>query len=199
MTMENALRKQRRGALLVLGVVALVVIAAVVLASEYSEHWGSREAEGINQPMELRGVWLGMRLAGSESATARELGVPENVKGVVVAEVSRGNDSRASSAGILPGDVVVQVDGQDVESLEELHDLSNRIDVARPLPVQILRQGQPFVLMLPPPANLGLQPAAVTPVGFQTWGAGYYGPNGCPRGLPVGQNPNCPLPRWGAR
>jgi len=199
MTMKDTLKKQRRGALLVLGAVALAVIITVALASEYSEHWGGQPTAAVNQPMELRGSWLGMRLAEADSPTARELGVPPKVRGVVVAEVAPGGASRASTAGLLPGDVVVQVDGKDVEDLEQLHDLTARLDVARPLPMQILRQGHPFALVVPPPANLGFQPAAVTPVGLQTPATTFVGPNGCVRSAPGGQGASRLYPRWGAR
>jgi membrane-associated protease RseP (regulator of RpoE activity) len=153
--------------LLVLGVIALAVIATVVLAGEYSDHWGRKSAAQVPQmePMELRGVWLGMRLAATDSASARALGVPPTVKGVVVAELAQGADSRGLGAGIQPGDVVVGVDGREIESLEELQSLTNKLDVLRPLPFQILRQGQPLGVVLPAPAGLGTPQA--TPVAWQ--------------------------------
>ena len=198
MTIQNRLKKQRLGAFLVLGVIALTAIIAVVLAHEYSDHWAGASPVPVNQPMELRGAWLGMRLAPTDSATAQKFGIPATVKGVVVAEVSHGADSRVSGVEIRPGDVIAQVDGQEIDSLEELHSLSSNLDVARPLSLQMLRHGQPFNLVLPPPAGVAAQANGVTPVGFQRPGVA-YGPNGCPIGPQGTVRPNCPARGWGWR
>jgi membrane-associated protease RseP (regulator of RpoE activity) len=203
MTMQERLRKQRLGALLVLGAVALAVIITVVLAAEYSEHWGKKNVAQLpkNEPMELRGTWLGMRLTAADSPSARAFGIPANVNGVVVAEVSQAPDSRALGGGIQPGDVIVKVDNREIESLAELQTLSNKLDVLRPLPIQILRQGQPMSFFLPPPAGMGGPQA--TPVAWQR-SAAAYGPGGCPRwpgAGPNGAGPNaaCPTPGWNGR
>jgi membrane-associated protease RseP (regulator of RpoE activity) len=195
MTIQERLRKQRLGALLVLGAVALAVIITLVLAAEYSEHWGKGSVAQLakNEPMELRGSWLGMRLAATDSTSARAFGIPANVSGVVVAEVSQAGDSRALGGGIQPGDVIVKVDNREVESLTELQTLTAKLDVLRPLSVQVLRQGQPLSAVLPPPPGVGLPQA--TPVAWQR-AAAAYGPGGCPRWPAAGPAPGCPLPAY---
>jgi membrane-associated protease RseP (regulator of RpoE activity) len=197
MTIQERLRKQRLGALLVLGAIALAVIITVVLAAEYSEHWGTKSVAQVpqNEPMELRGSWLGMRLAATDSASARTFGIPANVTGVVVAEVSQAADSRALGGGIQPGDVIVRVDNREVDSLAELQTITNKLDILRPLPLQILRQGQPLAVLLPPPAGMGAPQAQA--VAWQR--AAAYGPGGCPRWSTAGPAPGCPLPAWGGR
>ncbi len=195
MTIQERLRKQRIGALVVLGAIALAVIITLVLAAEYSDHFGKKSALQLpkNEPMELRGSWLGMRLTTVDAPSVRAFGIPANVSGVVVAEVSQAADSRALGGGVQPGDVIVKVDNREIETLGELQTLSTKLDVLRPLSVQVLRQGQPLGLLLPPPAGFGSPQAQ--PVAWQR-AAAAYGPGGCPRWPTAGPTPGCPLPAY---
>src|SRR5690349_15791355 len=96
----------------VAGIVVLLVVGmAVALPVLMDPGCASmRGATARNtQPMELSGRWLGLMLVSSDSATARNYGIPNVVAGVVVAEVAR--DTRGAVAGVAPGDVIVKVDG----------------------------------------------------------------------------------------
>ncbi len=142
--------------------IRLAIPAAVCLAALIAVAVGTRlwQGAGANQaqPMDLRGQWLGMRLAPTNSRSATDLGVPADVKGVVVADVQV--SSRAVLAGLAPGDVLTKVDGKEVVTLLDLYSLSMKLDVARPLQVDILRAGRPMMVMVPPPDGLaqGAQP-----------------------------------------
>jgi membrane-associated protease RseP (regulator of RpoE activity) len=177
----------------------LAIPAAVCLAALLAVAFGTRlwQATGQNQaqPMDLRGQWLGMRLAPTNSRSALDLGVPADVKGVVVADVQV--SSRAVLAGLAPGDVVTRVDGKDVTSLVELYALSTKLDVARQLQVDILRAGRPMVVMVPPPD--GIVQGAQGPQGVQ----GGYGARPAAGAVdnsgwggsarPIAGCPNCPV------
>lgn len=154
MSKPDKVVKSRFGGIAVLVVAAVTAVAAVVVGLRWRSNGG---ASDVTQPMELSGRWLGMRLTGVASPTARQLGIPASVKGVVVAELSRGMDSRALQAGLVPGDVLTRVDGKDVTSLKDLYSLSTDLNVARPLVVEILRRGQPLAVLLPAPAQGPLQ------------------------------------------
>jgi serine protease Do len=136
------------------GVVALVILGLVVAAPLVMQSGvGGGAQMPVAQPMELRGHWLGMGLAPADSTTARQLGVPAAVTGVVVAELPNPGASRAAQGGVQIGDVIVRLDGSAVSDLSTLYTLSTRLDVARPLSVEIMRGGQPMVVTLPgPPA-----------------------------------------------
>ena len=101
-------------------------------------------------PMELQGRWQGMRLSEVGSPTARNVGVPADVSGVVVAEVSQGGGSAAFWAGIQPGDVIVSVDGNEVTNLTDLYSFTAGLGEAVPIPLQLLRAGQPLSATLTP-------------------------------------------------
>lgn len=101
-------------------------------------------------PMELQGTWQGMRLSEVGSPTGRSVGVPADVSGVVVAEVSQAGGSAAFWAGIQPGDVIVSVDGNDVANLTDLYAFTAGLGEAAPIPVQLLRGGQPVSATLTP-------------------------------------------------
>lgn len=121
------------------------------------------------EAMELRGRWLGMELAAAGSPSAANLGVPPQVSGVVVTALGPQNAPRAVQAGVRAGDVILRVDGTPVTTLAELYTLSTKIDVARPMPMDISRQGQALQVTLPPPAGMPMPatgPAMATQPGI---------------------------------
>jgi len=128
--------------------VCLAALIAVALGTKVWQGFGPNQV----QPMDLRGQWLGMRLASTDSRSAGDLGVPAEIRGVVVADVQM--SSRAVLAGLAPGDVVTRVDGKDVASLIDLYAISTKVDVARQLQVDILRAGRPMVVTVPPPEGM---------------------------------------------
>lgn len=134
--------------------VCLVTIVAIALGTRVWQGSGT----GQVQPMELRGQWLGMRLAAPGSQSAADLGVPPEVKGVVVADVQVG--SRALLAGMAAGDVVTRVNGKAVTDLLEMYNLSSRVDNTRPMQVEFLRAGRPMVASMMPPESMA--PASAT-------------------------------------
>ena len=67
-------------------------------------------------------------------------------KGIFVQSVDEGSD--AARQGILPGDILVQVNDTPVSSMEELHSLLENADISQPLPVVIHRDEKEITLML---------------------------------------------------
>jgi S1-C subfamily serine protease len=123
--------------------------------------------------MDLRGQWLGMLLASTSSPSAAALGVPPEVKGVVVASLDA--NSRALQAGLSPGDVVARVDGTTVATVIDMYALTTKLDAARPLQVDFLRQGRPMTVIVPPPEAAmpptALAATAARPQAFGGWAA----------------------------
>lgn len=75
--------------------------------------------------------------------------IPENVKiyyempdGVYIASVSESSD--AQKQGILPGDVVIAVDGTPVSSSDEINDMKNAMSVGDSMVLTIWRDGETF-------------------------------------------------------
>jgi len=174
MTKEERERRRQLLRVAIPAAVCLVVIIAIALGPRIWQFGGAAAGPGQLPPMELRGQWLGMRLAPTNSQSAAGLGVPAEVKGVVVAEVQ--NDSRAVLAGLAPGDVVNRINGKDVATIMDLYTLSSRLDGTRPLQVEFLRAGRPMMTNVPPPPET-MMPARATwaggpqpaPVGGGGW------------------------------
>jgi hypothetical protein len=150
----------------VVGVVVLLIIGGAVALPMTMEGGCSPLKTGASagtEPMELTGRWMGMTLASADSAAARNLGTPGVVAGVVIVEVARDAISRSAQSGALPGDVILKVDGTTTQNLAELYTLTTRLNIARPLPLEIMRQGQPMTIVLPQPAGILVQPPMTAP------------------------------------
>jgi hypothetical protein len=177
------------GGLAVLGVFALV--ALIPLLANSTPTPGSA---GTEQSMELRGHWLGMTLAGAESASARALGVPPVMAGVVIVDLAKGLDAPAVRAGLVPRDVIVSVDGTNVATLAELYTLTTKLDGMRPVTIDLVRQGQPMRAMLPPGAampQMQQMPQMMQP-GAGMMPAAPPGAMGQPQAMPTQ-----PVAQWG--
>jgi len=188
---SNASQRRKRrppvAGLLVLLVVGGAVALPMMMDAGCNPIRGST-AGGGTEPMELWGRWLGMMLASADSVTARNLGVPPGVSGVVIADVARDATSRVAQAGVAPGDLIVKVDGTATGNLAELYTLTTRLNTARALPLEILRQGQPVMMTLP--AMQAAPPPAQQPVAM---------PGTMPGAMPATQPPATQPPAgWSA-
>src|SRR5262249_6775046 len=114
MSKQEREKRQQMMRLAVPAAVCLVAVVVVVLGTRVWQQ-GLGQPAALSQPMDLRGQWLGMRLAPTSSQSAADLGVPPEVKGVVVSDVQA--NSRALQAGLTAGDVVARVDGNTITSI----------------------------------------------------------------------------------
>ncbi len=87
--------------------------------------------------------WLGVAIQDVSPEMADYYGV-EAKKGVFVADVFKGDP--ADAAGIKPKDIIVEVNGQKVETTRQLTSLVADIPVGQTAKVKVLREGQPRVL-----------------------------------------------------
>jgi Do/DeqQ family serine protease len=92
---------------------------------------------------------LGMSVAPLTPELANRLGVPMDVKGVVVQDVNP--DGRAADAGLQPGDVVQQVNREAVQTADELRAAVRR-NPDKPALLLISRGGQSVFLTVKPNA-----------------------------------------------
>jgi serine protease Do len=87
--------------------------------------------------------WLGVAIQDVSPEMADYYGV-EAKKGVFVADVFKGDP--ADAAGIKPKDIIVEVNGQKVETTRQLTSLVADIPVGQTAKVKVLRDGQPRTL-----------------------------------------------------
>jgi Do/DeqQ family serine protease len=100
----------------------------------------------LSQGRVVRG-WIGItRVTDLNDETAATLGV-RGRRGVVIMELIR--RSPADQAGILPGDVVVEVDGREVENAGQLRNELAGAEVGRDLRLTLLRQGRKVEVEVP--------------------------------------------------
>jgi len=107
-----------------------------------------RTAEQLANGRTVPHPWIGVTghdVAKGESATGR-------TEGATVTAVAVGGP--ADAAGVLPGDVVVSVDGVEVGAMTQLARLVHRSEVGQQLDLQVERAGQPVVLVV----TVGRQP-----------------------------------------
>lgn len=106
-------------------------------------------------PGSTLGASLG--ISAGESLEARQLGHPGGVR---VAEVAR--RSAAARAGIKPGDIILQLGGDPIASVEALAlSLAGR-EAGKPVAVKVLRDGRERILTAHPDAGSALLGAAPT-------------------------------------
>jgi serine protease DegQ len=72
--------------------------------------------------------------------TAKQLDLPANQRGALVARVYRG--SPAEAAGVRPGDVVVAANGERIDSAQALRNLEGLLPVDQQVRLDLLRDGQ---------------------------------------------------------
>ena len=144
--------RERRRQLMRVAIPAAVCLVAIVAIALGTRVWQPGAAQGQVPSMELRGVWMGMRLAQTTSQIAADLGVPAEVKGVVVADAPA--DPRTAMAGLAAGDVLTRVNGREVASMLDMYAVSGRLDFTRPLQVDFLRAGRPMTTNVLPSQNM---------------------------------------------
>jgi S1-C subfamily serine protease len=96
----------------------------------------------INELIEfgrVRDVWVGMRVQDITPAVAQSLGLPA-VRGVVASFLEPG--SPAERAGVRPGDLVVAVNGQPIDSVRQARRAIFGSRVGDRITVTVLRDGE---------------------------------------------------------
>jgi serine protease Do len=86
---------------------------------------------------------LGMSVKDLTKETRSQLNIKKY--GVIVDSVGSG---AASKAGIRPGDVIMQIDGQYVKNTDHIKKLANEISDGKFISILINRQGNPIFLAL---------------------------------------------------
>ncbi len=79
-------------------ILILLIAGAMFFADKvdgFIDNWNAK----TTQAMEMRGSWLGMRLASLDSPTAQRLGIPASAKGVLIAEIEDRNGWRGAKPG----------------------------------------------------------------------------------------------------
>jgi len=122
---------------------------------------------GTPQPvaMATEGEWLGLEVAPLTKLTSIQYDIPEGISGLVASDA----EGSAAAAGMIPGYVVVSVNGVDTSTMNGFF-LATKNGTLRQGTVEFLRRGQRLGVSLvqtPPTAPLTPQagPAGIAPSG----------------------------------
>lgn len=99
-----------------------------------------RIASELQEKGTITRPWIGVSMADLNPTLAKSIGVQENVKGVIVAQVYP--DGPASHSGLQQGDIIQRVNGQAVENPKSIQDLVRSKQPGTELNMQILRDGK---------------------------------------------------------
>jgi len=88
----------------------------------------------------VRRSWLGVYIQEVTPEIAKQFGLPEDAKGVLVGDVVK--DSPAEEAGIKRGDIIIKVNDEEVNSPGELQDKIRDIDIGEKANIEIMRDGK---------------------------------------------------------
>ncbi len=84
--------------------------------------------------------WVGIGLDSPDKATAEELGAdPKNA--VIAASVFKG--SPAEKGGVMPGDVILKVNGVSITGMEQLQRIVGDLPAGKSAAIDVLRSGKP--------------------------------------------------------
>ncbi len=107
----------------------------------------------LKQYGETRRGWLGVHVQNVTDEIAESLGL-DAAKGALVATVTPG--SPAASAGIQPGDVILDFDDQPIENVRSLPRAVAATPIGKSVPIKLLRKGETIALN----ATVGQLPAS---------------------------------------
>jgi serine protease Do len=88
----------------------------------------------------VRRSWLGVYIQEVTPEIAKQFGLPEDAKGVLVGDVVK--DSPAEESGIKRGDIIIKVNDEEVYSPGELQDKIRDIDIGEKADIEVVRDGK---------------------------------------------------------
>ena len=89
--------------------------------------------------------WMGVGLDALDKATAEELGADPK-KAIIAASVFK--SSPAEKGGILPGDIILKVNGEDIKNMEQLQRLVGDLPAGKTAAIDVLRAGKRLSLKI---------------------------------------------------
>jgi len=134
----------------------------------------SNAVSSLGRKILMEGHWLGMEVGPITSELAKELGIQPNVKGVLVDEVTL----LSAEQGLLAGDIVVSVAGQNTEDLYQFLEASKKVKSSEKVAITVFRQGRHLNIPIKSDSELGFAQMEAAPMIRPTDLAPhrYYGP-----------------------
>ena len=102
--------------------------------------------ENLNANGRIIHPYLGIEMGDLTPAIRRYLELPQNVNGVVIGRVLKGGP--ANKAGLITGDVIIKIDGQETPSAYDLQGIVRSLKVGEKVKVNYIRDNKEAVLEL---------------------------------------------------
>ncbi|MEC4676085.1 MAG: hypothetical protein VST72_04060 [Nitrospirota bacterium] len=120
------------------------------------------------------GHWIGLEVIGLSSAIARANNIPDDVRGVLIDEVTL----LAAESGLLAGDVITGVAGSRLQDLRSFKDATRKVAGLRQAVVSVFRKDRNFDIEVVGTEELGIAQMEAAPMitAAATRPHGYYGP-----------------------
>lgn len=106
------------------------------------------------------GHWQGMEAMELTTELKMKLQLPAGLSGLLVDEVTL----NAAASGLMGGDILVEVDGRRVSSIEELVKESKRVKNRNRVPLTVVRNGRPLTVKLKSKEVLGFAQVESAPM-----------------------------------
>lgn len=122
----------------------------------------------------MEGHWMGMEVGPLTSRLATSLAIPASVSGVLVDEVTL----LSAGQGLLAGDVVVSIAGQDTANLDQFLEASKKVKTSKKVVISVFRRGKYLSIPLRSDSDIGFAQMEAAPMIRPTDTAPhrYYGP-----------------------
>lgn len=124
---------------------ALVVLLVTGLAISRPEKEAPTKPLMRQWAFGFGGYRLGLTLSPLNSAVRKNLKIDH---GVIVEEVLE--DSPADRAGIREGDIILKLNGKQVEDVGDIREMLSSMDKAAPMDVELMREGEKLTLTVTP-------------------------------------------------
>ncbi|MFC1715161.1 magnetochrome domain-containing protein [Candidatus Poribacteria bacterium] len=128
----------------------------------------------IGRTLFMEGHWLGMEVGPLTARLASNLAIPPSVRGVLVDEVTL----ISADQGMLAGDVVVSVAGQDTPDLSQFLEASKKVRSSKEVIINVFRRGKHLSIHIKSNSELGFAQMESAPMirPTDTSPHRYYGP-----------------------
>ena len=108
----------------------------------------------------MEGHWLGMEVGPITLELSKNLGIPPDVKGVLVDEVTL----LSAEQGLLAGDIIVSVAGQDTADLNQFLEASKKVKSSKKVAITVFRKGRHLNIPIKSNDELGFAQMEAAPM-----------------------------------
>jgi len=124
----------------VVGINTAIIAYAQGIGFAIPINMAKRNIDDLINLGKVRRSWLGVYIQEVTPEIAKQFGLPEDTKGVLVGDVVK--DSPAEKSGIKRGDIITKVNNEEVDSPGELQDKIGSIEIGEKANIEVVRDGK---------------------------------------------------------